>query len=256
MLFRRSERVYAVLQLSKTALLAVFFAVVAGGEVAFDTRADGQSSNAQTVSNSRKRERPPSIPRPDVFAGNPTEIAPFRPDFATIASLDAGPVRKQNLTPIVENCARLMVRLSTQPSEKSALCDRLTNEVLYRAARALAYMELPGALVKEPFDNEIRRHEAFERAYALLASRTDISADEYVLLHLRWLRRHGKNSQAFAVVEKLLAETENDPVRRFWYTKKRRDVLRDLGETTKAEKTQHVLDRDFPSWIAFFDEKP
>ncbi len=115
-------------------------------------------------------------------------------------------------------------------------------DALYRKGRALGYMELPEVLAKHPIQDPKAHNKAFEDNFAELSRWVDTTESEYVLLHIRRLRRLNRNGEALKLLNKEIAQSAPN----YWLYKKRRDVFKDLGWNHAYERAARWLAIRFP----------
>ncbi|MCA9089909.1 MAG: S8 family serine peptidase [Planctomycetaceae bacterium] len=123
-------------------------------------------------------------------------------------------------------------------AQREALID-----ALYRKGRALGYMELPDVVKEHPIENQAQLDKNFAANFKELSRWVDTKQQEYVLLHIRKLRRAGEQGQAL----QLLKEASEDSKHDAWLmAKKRRDMFGELGWTDWREYEQNWMLRRFP----------
>ena len=149
--------------------------------------------------------------------------------------------RKQRLDAIVKRARAALTAFEQADDDvKEGVADADRAEVLYRLLRALAYLDDerlaadPGAELDPLFD------ERFEELDALV----DTEKPEYLLVHLRAMRRRGEQGQALRLLDS--KKDELPPEARYY--RKRERLLEELGwEFWRAAEAERTAIR-LPKW--------
>lgn len=115
-------------------------------------------------------------------------------------------------------------------------------DALYRKGRALAYMELPDVVLKNPIKDQTAHDEAFEENFQQLTKWVDTTTEAYFLLHIRRERRKKNYAQAVQLLNK--HSKSGQPV--YLQHKKRRDLYELLDWKDWQSYEQHWMLRFFP----------
>ncbi len=191
----------------------------------------------------------------DILSDSPGNLEAL---YANLQRMDTIADRKKHLEKVVAAVDAILKEVDLQklqshhnqkkPVAKGAENTKLNRQreividALYRKGRALGYMELPEVLEKHPIKNKQQHDQAFNENFEMLGKWVDTTGKDYVLLHIRWLRRKERYGEALALVNKLIAE---QPVN-FWYHKKRRDIFKSLGWKDLADYESNWLLIRFP----------
>jgi len=126
----------------------------------------------------------------------------------------------------------------------------LLADMLYRKARALAYMDLP-AKYSPPDSKPARtfpktyeeRDKLFEETYVELSKWVDPKDSKYILVYLRRERRHSRPATALKALNEHI---KNSPLKKLLY-KKRADIFDELGWEQWREYERKWMLLRFPS---------
>lgn len=154
--------------------------------------------------------------------------------------LDVPLRRKQHLGEIDTSARRFIKSLAEQqfPSPEIRLA---TEFAMYRLARALAYRELPDVVSQLPIKDPKQLNQQILLAYNNLIAIAGTGHSEFILLEIRILRRAENYGQALVLLEKY-----GSVIKRQWYLKKRRDLLKELEWKFPHTEAARIYARDFP----------
>lgn len=158
--------------------------------------------------------------------------------------LDDPSRRKTHLKRVDSSALRLIQSL--EPAKKSDPTIRLAIEfAMYRRGRALAYRELPDVLRHTPIDDPQRLNQMILSAHRDLFASAGKRHPEFILLEIRILRRAKKFGSALSLVEQY-----GSTIKRQWYLKKRRDLLKELGWSFPRSEAAEIYAAKFPEEVA------
>jgi len=170
--------------------------------------------------------------------------------------------RKKRLPEVVRLCDAFISKIDTKkmaahygvrlnPEDKKAAQTRRTMDkqkafladVLYRKARAVAFMDLPYAQEEKDWGyqrpafptSKKARTKLFEETYAELLKWVDVTDTKYALLAIRRYRRLGRHTEALKLLDKQLGRVPSE----YRLYKKRADIFKEMG-WTHWEKYERV----------------
>ena len=155
--------------------------------------------------------------------------------------LDLSSRRKQHLEEIEISVRRFIDSLVRQESPSPEM--RLATEfAMYRLGRALAYRELPDVVKQTPIKDPDKLSQQILLAYNNLIAVAGTGRSEFILLEIRILRREGSYGKSLVLLEKYASV-----IKRKWYLKKRRDLLKELEWKLPNAEAAQIYAKDFPT---------
>ncbi len=152
--------------------------------------------------------------------------------------------RKAYLKEINSAAQRLIQRLDCQNASDDTIV--LAKEfAMYRRGRALAYRELPDVVQKTPIADPQQLNRDIGSAYRDLIAMAGQGRPEFILMEVRVLRRQGSFGKSLGLVEQY-----GTVIKRKWYLKKRRDLLKELGWEYPFREAAKIYASEFPEEVA------
>lgn len=202
-------------------------------------------------------ESPPRIPREPVDTSSingSSPLAEVKGLYLQLVEID-GVDRKSKLLEIADAARSThdsIVTIGRREDLSGEQIEKLWEigaDASYRLGRALGYMELPDVDTDSLIRDRQAHDEEFERAWFQIEGfGFRLDSPRFALLSVRAYRRAGKLGAALRLVQTLSETVEQGSPQDFWYSKKRRDLYRDLGWDAWEEYEQHWMWRRFPQW--------
>lgn len=146
--------------------------------------------------------------------------------------------RKERLEEIMALCDEILAEFPEEPEAES---DRLlVARTLYRQLRAIAYRDD----ARTDADPTAALSEEFEEGFERLKELVDTKEPEFLLVHLRSLRRLDKQGEAL----KILDEQSSDLPREIRFARKRERLLEELGWEFWLREQRRQNRMAYPDW--------